>query len=337
MVAVDGGGSGSRALVFDSEARVYALFAGPPLNYAALGPETFLKNLRALLKPALELCGGRATGYVLSLAGVSAFRNEVEKLLEGELGARVWLLTDVEAVYVAAARGRDAIVVSSGTGSFAYGRRRGRSARAGGWGYIFGDEGSAYWIGRELVRRALACYDGREECGELVSLLFQRLGVSTVEEAVRRLYRDYAAPSRTAELAKLACEAAELGYEAALRVIEDAAKELERMVSAVERRLGFEEPPTVYGTGGALLGCKPLADALRRLVEAKGRAFRLSEAPALAGCVLHYLSLKGLGAEELERVNIEIPAQPLEVGGRDGREAGVRAPLEARDGAEEPG
>jgi N-acetylglucosamine kinase-like BadF-type ATPase len=311
LVAVDGGGSGSRALVFDAEARVYASFEGPPLNYAALGRESFLRNLRALLRPALELCGSRAAGYVLSLAGVSAFRGEVERLLERELGARVWLLTDIEAVYMAATRGRDAIVVSSGTGSFAYGRRRGRAARAGGWGYIFGDEGSAYWIGRELVRRALACYDGREECGELVDLLLQRLGVSTVDEAVGKLYREYAAPSRTAELAKLACEAAVLGCEAASRVIEDAARELERMVSAVERKLGFEEPPTVYGTGGALLGCKPLAEALRRLVEAKGRVFRLSEAPALAGCVLHYLSLKGLGVEELEKVNVEIPA-PLQ-------------------------
>lgn len=307
-VAVDGGGSGSRALVFDSKARVYASFAGPPLNYAVLGPETFMKNLRALLRPALELCGGRAAGYVLSLAGVSAFRGEVERLLEKELGARVWLLTDIEAVYVAATRGRDAIVVSSGTGSFAYGRSKGRSARAGGWGYIFGDEGSAYWIGRELVRRALACYDGREECGDLVRTLLQRLNASTVEEAVGKLYREYAAPSKTAELAKLACEAAERGCEAALRVIEDAAKELERMVSAVERRLGFEEPPTVYGTGGALLGCKLLAEALRRLIEARGRAFRLSEAPALAGCVLHYLSAIGWGSEELEKVNVEIPA-----------------------------
>jgi len=311
LVAVDGGGSGSRALVFDAEARVYASFEGPSLNYATLGREGFLRNIKALLKPALELCGGRAAGYVLSLAGVSAFMGEVEKLLESELGARVWLLTDIEAVYMAAARGNDAIVVSSGTGSFAYGRRKGRCARAGGWGYIFDDEGSAYWIGRELVRRALACYDGREECGELVNLLLQRLGASTVEEAVGKLYREYAAPNRTAELAKLACEAATLGCEAAVRVIEGAARELERMVSAVERKLGFEEPPTVHGTGGALLGCRPLAEALGKLVEAKGRVFRLSEAPALAGCVLHYLSLRGLEVEELERVNVEIPA-PLQ-------------------------
>jgi len=308
LIAVDGGGSGSRVLVFDSKAKVYALLEGPPLNYAALGPETFLKNLKALLGQALKLCGDRAAGYVFSLAGISAFRGEVEELLERELGARVWLLTDIEAVYMAATRGKDAIVVSSGTGSFAYGRRKGRCARAGGWGYIFGDEGSAYWIGRELVRRALACYDGREECGGLVSLLLQRLGASTIDEALGKLYREYAAPSRTAKLAKLACEAAMLGYEVALRLIEDAARELERLVSAVEQKLGFEEPPTVYGTGGALLGCKPLAEALGELMEAKGRVFRLSEAPALVGCVLHYLSLRGLEVEELERVNIEIPA-----------------------------
>lgn len=316
-MAVDGGGSGSRALVFDERARVYGFFTGPPLNYAALGREAFLRNLRLLLEPALELCGGRAAGYVLSLAGVSAFRGEVEELLRSELGGPLWLLTDIEATYMAAARGRDAIVVSSGTGSFAYGRRGGRSARAGGWGYLFGDEGSAYWIGRELVRRALACYDGREECGELVDLLLRHLGASTVEEAVGKLYREYTAPARVAELAKLACWAAERGCAGAARIIEDAARELERLVSAVERRLGFEEPATVFGTGGVLLGCKPLAEALARALREGGREFQLREAPPLVGCVLHYLSeVVGLGAGELEKIQITLPKPAREGWGR---------------------
>ncbi len=320
LVAVDGGGSGSRALVFERRGRALALFEGPPLNYAVLGPTAFLENLRSLLGPVLREFGKDVGGYVFSLAGISAYRREVEELLRREIGpVELWVLTDIEAAYAAAARGRDAILVSSGTGSFAYGRRGRAEARAGGWGYLFGDEGSAYWIGREFVRRSLMRYDGRLGVGDTsLRLLLEELGAAGVSDALGRLYREYAAPSRVAELAKLACRAAELGCELALELMGDAARELERMVSAVERKLGFEEGAVVYGTGSAVLGCRPLSDALRFEVESRrGRRFEVRRAPPLLGCVLYYMSsIEGYDVESLEKVGL--PEEGLQSPGPGG-------------------
>ena len=46
------------------------------------------------------------------------------------------------------------VVIIAGTGSIAYGHNgQGQAARAGGWGYVLGDEGSGYWIGRHALRR----------------------------------------------------------------------------------------------------------------------------------------------------------------------------------------
>ena len=58
---------------------------------------------------------------------------------------------------ILAAAGLDeGIALIAGTGSVAWGRdRTGRSARAGGWGYLLGDEGSGYAVVRETVRHAL--------------------------------------------------------------------------------------------------------------------------------------------------------------------------------------
>lgn len=242
LVAVDGGGSGSRALAFSADGRALELFRGPPLNYAALGPGAFVENLRLLLRPIARGFASAISGYLFSLAGVSAYREEVEELLQGELRpARLWLLTDIEATYMAATLGRDAIVVSAGTGSFAYGRRGGREARVGGWGYLFGDEGGAYWIGRELVRRVLMHCDGRLAVGEQsLQLLLEALGVTSAVEALGKLYREHASPDRVAGLSKVACRAAESGCKLALELIDDAAEQLELMVSAVAERLSFE-------------------------------------------------------------------------------------------------
>ena len=58
---------------------------------------------------------------------------------------------------LAAADVQDGIALISGTGSVAWGRTPdGRTARAGGWGYLLGDEGSGYWVGRQAVRHALS-------------------------------------------------------------------------------------------------------------------------------------------------------------------------------------
>src|SRR6266581_557596 len=69
------------------------------------------------------------------------------------LAPRVDVLSDAEAAWLGALDGRPGVVVLAGTGSIVVGRdARGRWARAGGLGPLLGDEGSAFWIGREWLR-----------------------------------------------------------------------------------------------------------------------------------------------------------------------------------------
>ena len=63
----------------------------------------------------------------------------------------------------------------AGTGSIAYGEFDGRTARAGGWGELFSDEGSAYWIAREGLKLFSRMSDGRSARGALYDILRQSL------------------------------------------------------------------------------------------------------------------------------------------------------------------
>ena len=69
--------------------------------------------------------------------------------------------------WAGALAGEDGINIVAGTGSIAYGEYRGRSARAGGWGELFSDEGSAYWLAREGLRLFSRMSDGRAPRGAL--------------------------------------------------------------------------------------------------------------------------------------------------------------------------
>ena len=308
-VAVDGGGSGSRILIFDKKGQVLDLFKGPPLNYAALGRDKFEENIRQISLKLKTSYNYSLEDFVFSLAGSSKFRGEILSILAKELGSkRIWLITDIEAAYMAATRGRDAIIVSSGTGSFAYGRKSGKEARAGGWGYLFDDEGSAYWIGRELLRRIFMCYDGRiKGCEILREKFLEHVGAEKVEDSLPILYREYNTPYRIAQFSKLACEAAAQGDGVALSVLEDAATELEKLVSAVESRLGFTEKVEVYGVGSVITNCELFARILKERIEEKGRIFNVSTTPTVAGCVFYYLTrIERVSPKECWKINIEI-------------------------------
>src|SRR5262249_42303100 len=63
--------------------------------------------------------------------------------------------------------GADGITIVAGTGSICYGERQGKSARAGGWGEVFGDEGSAYWIAVQGLNLFSRMSDGRAPRGPL--------------------------------------------------------------------------------------------------------------------------------------------------------------------------
>ena len=93
--------------------------------------------------------------------------------------ARVLVVNDALVALEAGAPGEPGVVIISGTGSIAYGRNAaGEAARSGGWGYVLGDEGSGYWIGRAALRAVLREADERGPKTALTPLLLEHFGVA---------------------------------------------------------------------------------------------------------------------------------------------------------------
>ena len=124
----------------------------------------------------------------------------------------------------AASRRRPAgcgVVLVAGTGSIAYGRdARGREGRAGGWGYLVGDEGSVVWIGTEGLRAASYDADGRGPSTLVTARLLEELGVADFQDVLPFLYgRPHPAPAIVAAARAVARASAE-GDTVAARIIE---------------------------------------------------------------------------------------------------------------------
>jgi len=95
------------------------------------------------------------------------------------------VMSDVEGTYTVCLGDSPGVVVIAGTGSVVYGKdATGRSHRAGGWGYIFGDEGGAFWIGKELVGESLRWLDGLTAYDPVFDVLLTHFQVRHIEELV---------------------------------------------------------------------------------------------------------------------------------------------------------
>ena len=153
-VGVDAGGTGSRAVVVRD---------GVVVARRDLGPINVLLHADAVdrLAAAVTEAGAAAAGFGLAGLRSDEHARELTAELVRRTGARIVVGDDTDAALAGAFAGRPGIVVIAGTGSGAAGRDgAGRTVRVGGHGFLLGDEGGGYWIGREAVRAALRAADG---------------------------------------------------------------------------------------------------------------------------------------------------------------------------------
>jgi N-acetylglucosamine kinase-like BadF-type ATPase len=158
--------------------------------------------------------------------------------------------------------------VIAGTGSIAYGRNaKDETARAGGWGYVFGDEGGAFDIVRQALRAALRMEEGWGPPTMLRDALLEAGGVASINQLLHLWYTPEWPRSRVATLARTVDVQAAAGDRVASQILEKAAQELALLAGAVRGQLWQpgEAVPVAYI--GGVFASVPLLERFRLLVE----------------------------------------------------------------------
>lgn len=174
---------------------------------------------------------------------------------ENQVADLIDVVTDAETVLAAGTPKGVGVALIAGTGSLAYGTNQaGQIARAGGWGYLLGDEGGGYQIGLAALKAITKAVDGRgpETC--LQSMVFRALDLDDPQALIRYVYHPESKRSDIAALSKLVFEAAESEDHVAREILQLAVTELAELVQAVVSRLHFtNENYAMALTGGLLL------------------------------------------------------------------------------------
>ena len=264
LIGIDGGGTDTvtyLGVLGDTDSFVVAgRGKSGSSNRNAVGLETALGHLDQSIQFAFEdakIPRQPATSACLALAGVDrATQHAPFKVWAEELQLSKHLLVSNDALPVIYAANRDGLGLAliAGTGSLCLGRTEsGYTARCGGWGGLFGDEGSGYRIAIEALRAAARDEDGRGPSTELLTGLRDRLDVHKLYHAIPLLYDPRTSRAEIASYAPLVFEIAENGDPVAAKIIEQAAISLSELVTTVHAKLNQSPlPPTVGLAGGVL-------------------------------------------------------------------------------------
>lgn len=224
-VGVDAGGTWLRLIALDSGRRI-AHVTRPRNQNPDLGK--FLRNVWRRHR-----WQGRVGSLVVASRGIwtARERRAVARRLK-PFADRVHVLSDAQVAFLGALGERAGVLLLSGTGSIVIGRdAKGRWARAGGFGPLLGDEGSAFWLGREWLRATTGGED------------FQ---------AARRFVRAPDAVARIASLAPRVLARARGGDHRARTIVRAGQAHLARLALDVSRRLGLQKPVDVSWAGSVL-------------------------------------------------------------------------------------
>ena len=187
VLGIDVGGTKTVCLLADDDERVIAEAREEGANLQGAGELALEKVLHSVMEKTLEGTGVIPSAICLGIAGVDRASDEaVVRSIMSRIGYKARLLIVNDALIALQAGVGDAagIVIVSGTGSIAYGRNdQGEASRAGGWGYVLGDEGSGYWIGRLALRAVVRHADGRGRVTSLTPRLLAHFGVGARDRA----------------------------------------------------------------------------------------------------------------------------------------------------------
>lgn len=268
FVGIEGGATRATAVAADDSGNELARVGADAIVVRG-GDQTATANALARLIASVLAAARSARAQAISCNLTGAGRADERLSLQQALSAlrlaeTVAVGTDAEAALADAFQDGPGLLLIAGTGSIAWGRGpNGEVARAGGWGPIGGDEGSAWAIGRNALHAVFAAFDGRAEKTALTRIVLDVTGVGSVPLLVR--WAEDAGKKGVASLAPVVIEAATT--DAVARTLHDSAvNDLALHVTALVARLEpwhGENIPCAFA-GGLLASGRPMRDAVRR-------------------------------------------------------------------------
>lgn len=269
IIGIDGGGTGTVGILTTETGQCLAQVQLGPSNYHVVGVAKTQTVLKSLVEALCEQAGIRSTSAIHFCLGMAGLGRAEDRKIIGricdELGIREnrILTHDAHIALVGGTEKQQGVIVISGTGAIVYGiNADSKEARASGWGYLLGDEGSGYDIAIKGLRAVVRAADGRGSPTELTNRILNALELNEPGDLIR--WTHAASRDTLAQLSEAVFDAARASDTIAEQIVDDATDELAHAASSVMKQLAFDGTFDIVLSGGNLVHQPMFAEKLRQ-------------------------------------------------------------------------
>jgi len=248
-IGIEGGGTHSTVVCVDEHFKTLKQWDGPALQAKRVPLDVMAERIHEILKEVLNYFDGESPQSIgLAFSGAARIQEQVnikEAIQPYTDDIPVFITSDVRAAHAGAFNNKDGILVIAGTGSIILGRKRDRWERAGGYGYLLGDEGSGHAIGADGLRRAGSVFDG-DPSTLLLDELNKKLNIKSRDDIIQWVYNQDHSPS---EIAPLVLDAAEQNDSVCQEIVDQQLDDLIHQVKLVANKLEFSQTEIITHGG----------------------------------------------------------------------------------------
>ncbi|GAA0472412.1 N-acetylglucosamine kinase [Alkalibacillus silvisoli] len=291
VLGIDGGGTGTQAAVADEVGYVYASVTVGPTNPNAVSRSQLKETILHMVNQLKEQDREAFKRIELGFAGMSGSGDSEKSRLVEEVFAeclpdlRVIVFNDAINALYAGTLGEPGVVQIAGTGSITYGiNEAGDPSRIGGWGYLFGDEGSGYMIGQKALQKVFHAYDGKMEADHLTEKITSLLNVDHVPDLIPAVYESKSPRETIASLSRPVFEAYDEGDHLASGMIEQAADHLALSINTM-LKTHFKDNQDVILAGGLFKREDVLPKLLKSRIPLGSKLIILKKEPVIGAVV----------------------------------------------------
>lgn len=258
FIGIDGGGTKTAFTLYDENAHVLDQIVLPSCHVLQTSKNQAIEILKQGVMAVLPDSVANEHVYIgCGLAGYgndAALRQEIEsRVAESFQGMHYRIANDAQIGLLGALEGSEGIFVIAGTGSMGLSYQNGQFKRVGGWGYTLGDEGSAYWLAKQLLQEYTKQVDGRKPRTALVDVLKNTCDLEDDYDIISFVNTKLANKrDHIASLAPIVYQLAQDQDLAALEIYARLAEELSSLIHSLAK--DFNHPVNVSYTGGVWKG-----------------------------------------------------------------------------------
>lgn len=251
ILGVDGGGTKTVIRITDFNGNIASEIITGAGNYKSVGISVAELNItEGILKAVNQINKSPDDNFFASscfgLSGLDSeqdgeiykniiYSKKIKKLLHPH---KIIICNDSRIGLAAGTDSKNAIMIICGTGSNCFGiNEEGQEAKANGWDFILGDEGSAYEIGIKALRSVMRAFDNRGKKTLLTHSILKELNLDDIQGLIDWCYNIPFSSERFAALTKTVCSSAELGDKISIKLLRDEAKEALASISVVAKKL----------------------------------------------------------------------------------------------------